>query len=292
MLVALLCIWGGAHGETQKPNDLLSGRTIPFEVAEAIENYKISGLWFPDAAADSAEVAAELKGPAIFVFKNIESGQQWTAAINAISLVDEKLWSTLRGADGDQLDAKTLVEKLREHGVIVISVPNEKRAKLTKCRGLLSSGFQNGGKAEKCLELGEALVNLQDIDFDGKREAVFRHDREGQRGGPAYEIFGVPETDDRFAARMLEEPYRELDWRSTLNVTRKQIIVSSSNGASDSTEETYSRDAWGKMQLTHLWTTGQACPSDNCGGEDYTVQDQLDGLGRCLKPTVRRRAEQ
>jgi hypothetical protein len=70
-----------------------------------------------------------LSGPAIFVFKNVNSGKQWTVAVNAIALLDEDFWDKHQVADAAKLEPGALVEKLTGFGVASISLSEAKRAR-------------------------------------------------------------------------------------------------------------------------------------------------------------------
>src|SRR5262249_24904607 len=153
-------------------------------------------------------------------------------------------------------EPEALLEKLAGFGGASVSLSQDKKAKVVACVRLQNEPPSGPPRrAEQCLKLGDAVVDLQDIDFDGKKELVFSHAGVGQRSGPAYEVVRIPEDAglQAFAADT-REPFRDIDWRSVINITRKQIIVEGSSGACDSTEATYSRGAYG-MSMTHFWRT-------------------------------------
>jgi hypothetical protein len=116
---------------------------------------------------------------------------------------------------------------------------------------------------------------------------VFSHAGVGQRSGPAYEVVRIPEDGELQAlAGDTREPFRDVDWRSVINITRRQIIIEGSSGACDSTEAKYSRGAYG-MSMTHFWRTVMH-EADGC---DDAVEDQVDGIGRRLKLLSRQGAK-
>jgi len=295
-------------------------KSIPFQSPDRLGEYNVSGLWFPEGLVPFVG----LSGPAIFVFKNVTSGKQWTVAVNAIALLDKDFWDKQGVADAAQLEPEALSEKLASFGVVSLSLSQDKRAKVGTCGRLISApqvGHQmpsqsaapdpvfppiNGaapvydappqasfpvnsappashaGKAEKCLNLGDAVVDLQDIDFDGKQELVFRHAGLGQRYLPSYEVVRIPADGEPALGGDTTEPFSEIDGRTVINITRKQITIEGSNGACDNTEATYSRDTYGRMRMTHFWR-GVWQEPDRCDAEDYAVEDQADGIGRHLK---------
>jgi len=279
----------GAFCQTTKNKSEIYSRAVPFQSADRLDEYSVSGLWFPEGLIPFAG----LSGPAIFAFKNVNSGKQWTIAVNAIALLDEEFWNKHQVANAEQLEPKALVEKLAGFGVVSISLSQDQRAKVTGCNLLSIAPDPPKAAADRCLRLGDAVVDLQDIDFDGKKELVFKHAGVGQRSGAAYEIVRIPEDYDDVLEQGGDsrEPFRELDWRTVLNITRKQIIIQGSNGACDNNEETYSRGAYGEMSMTHFRRQVDLPPSDDCITEDYAVENQGDGIGRRLKLLSRRKAE-
>jgi hypothetical protein len=264
-------------------------RIVPFESADRLDEYSVSGLWFPGEQV----TFAGLSGPAIFLFKNVSSGKQFAIAVNTIVLLDEDFWNKHQVADAAQLEPEALLEKLTGLGTVSISLSQDMRAKIVNCEVSKNNPPPGNARVERCLNLGEAVVDLQDIDFDGKKELVFRHAGVGQRSGAAYEIMRVPQDDDpAYDPRgpFSREPFREIDWRTVINITRKQIILEGSNSAVDNSEETYSRDASGGMSMTHFWRS--FCNGSNeCYIEDYAVENQLDGIGRRFKLLSRKKAE-
>jgi len=261
---------------TNIKNEIYS-RSVPFQSPDKLGEYSVSGLWFPQEQIPFAG----LSGPAIFAFKNVNSGKQFTVAVNAIALLEKDFWGKHGVADAEQLEPEALLEKLAGFGVASVSLSQDKKAKVVTCGRSESDPPSSGQarRAEQCLKLGDAVVDLQDIDFDGKKELVFRHAGVGQRSGPAYEVVRIPEDSElQTLAADTREPFRDIDWRSIVNITRKQIIVEGSSGACDSTEATYSRGAYG-MSMTHFWRTVTHEP-DGCDAEDYAVEEQVDGTGR------------
>lgn len=278
-LMAMLLPMDGAFCEPTNVKSEIYSRSVPFESPDKLGEYGVSGFWFPQEQIPFAG----LSGPAIFVFKNVNSGKQLTVAVNAIALLDKDFWNKHGVADAEQLEPDALLEKLAGFGVASISLSQDKRAKVGDCGRLQNDpAFGQARRAEQCLNLGDAVVDLQDIDFDGKKELVFRHAGLGQRSGAAYEVVRVPEDGDLLAlAGDLKQPFRDIDWRTVINITRKQIIIEGSSGACDSTEATYSRGANG-MSMTRFWRSLTHEP-DGCDAEDYAVENQMDGVGRRLK---------
>jgi hypothetical protein len=273
--VVMLLPIDGAFCETAKIKSDIYSRTIPFQSADRLDDYSVSGLWFPEEQLPFAG----LSGPAIFVFKNVNSGQQWTIAVNAIALLGQDFWDKHQVADAAQLEPRVLVEKLAGFGFASISLSQDKRAKTVNCRRPANGPPPGPARAEQCLKLGDAVVDLQDIDFDGKKELVVRHEGGGQKSGAAYEVVRIPGNSELAPAADSREPFRDIDWRTVINITRKQIILEGSNGACDSTAETYSRNTSGGMSMTNFWRS-VTLSSGDCDSEDYAVEDQVDGIGQ------------
>lgn len=288
-VVAMLLAMDGAFCQTAKSRNEIYSRAIPFQSADRLDDYSVSGLWFPEGLIPFGG----LSGPAVFVIKNVNSGKQRTIAVNAIALLDKDFWDKHHVANAEQLEPETLVEKLAGFGVASISLSQDKRAKVVSCERATNDPYPPKARADRCLQLGDAVVDLQDVDFDGKKELVFKHAGMGQRSGPAYEIVRIPENDNDVLERAgdAREPFRDLDWRTVLNITRKQIMIQGSNGACSDDEETYSRGASGEMSMTHFWRRVALHTPDDCVIEDYAVESQGDGIGRRLKLLSRRKAE-
>jgi hypothetical protein len=139
------------------------------------------------------------------------------------------------------------------------------RAKIVNCAVSKNEPPPGKARVDRCLKLGDAVADLQDIDFVGKRELVFRHAGAGQRSGAAYEVVPSPEEDPPAydsSGPFSREPFRNIDWRTVINITRKQITIEGSNGACDSREETYSLEASGGMSMTHLRRSAMNGPNE------------------------------
>ena len=115
------------------------------------------------------------------------------------------------------------------------------------------------------------------------QELVFKHAGVGQRSAAAYEIVRI-----QAYGHLLErggdsrEPFRDIDWRTVINVTRKQIILEGSNGACDSTAQTYYRNASGGMSMTDSWRSVVLSTGD-CDADDYAVENQVNRIGQTFK---------
>ena len=254
-------------------------KSIPFQSPDRLGEYSVSGLWFPEGLIPTAG----LSGPAVFVFRNANSGEQWTVAVNAIALLNRDFWNEHGVADAARLEPEALLEKLASFGVVSLPLSQDKRAKVVTC-GPSTSDPPAGRarKAEQCLDLGEAVVDLQDIDFDGAPELVFSHAGLGQRFVPTYEVVRIPEDGQPALGADTTEPFREIDGLTLINLTRKQIIIRGSNGACANTAATYSRDSNGAMRMMHFWR-GVWQEPDRCDVENYAVENSADGIGRRLK---------
>jgi hypothetical protein len=95
------------NSDAKKKNEIYS-RSVPFQSADLLDEYSVSGLWFPEEQVPFAG----LSGPAIFAFKNVGSGRQRTIAVNGIVLLDDDFWNKHQVADAAQLETEALLEKL------------------------------------------------------------------------------------------------------------------------------------------------------------------------------------
>lgn len=280
----LLSICGAVCEATDSKNEIFPG-VVPFKFFDMLDEYSVSGLWFPREEM----TIAGLSGPAIFTIKNSNSGKHWTIAMNAIALLDKDFWKKHQVPDAEKLGPKVLLEKLLMFGVVSISL-SDKRAKISDCKRSLFNPPHDELRVD-CLELGAAVVDLQDIDFDGKKEFVFRHAGVAQRFGDAYEIVRIPDDfgGDDFLAGDTREPFRDIDFLTVINITQKQIIIQGSNGTCGNTAATYSRGDYGGMNLTHYWTNPEG--DNTCIDKDYAVETGVDGIERTFKLLSPRKEE-
>jgi hypothetical protein len=97
---ALLLAMDGAFCQTTKSKNEIYSRAVPFQSADLLDQFSVSGLWFPEGLIPYGG----LIGPAIFVFNNVNSGKRRTIALNAIALLDEGFWGKHQVANAQQLD--------------------------------------------------------------------------------------------------------------------------------------------------------------------------------------------
>ena len=122
---------------------------------------------------------AGLTGPAIIFFRDNKSSAISPIGVNILSLVDDEFWKTI-GIDIYDFsdDPGKAIKALSEHQPISIALKKQDRATVEQCQG----------SKDQCLVLGDALVDFQDLDFDGKPELIVNHRGAGQRFGDAYEV--------------------------------------------------------------------------------------------------------
>lgn len=276
-----------ARAEPAMTPQSASSRAIPFESPDVIEKLRVSGLWFPDQMIPGGR----LSGAAIFVFSNTETGETFSAAVNGVALLPEGYWKSHGVPDPSGSDVATLVDKVRAAGVVEIPLSPETRAKVVDCDSNAWRSEPAGSKQEKCLKLGTAAVDIQDVDFGGTKEFVFRQAGQAQRFMGAYEIMDLP-YDKLNGDKSFRRPLSELDDLSELNISRRQIILHESGGACASANEIYSPDPQegSSMKLTRYQQYSTDPRGNACFFEDYAVKQQADGESNCFRLISRKPA--
>jgi hypothetical protein len=284
---ALVACAENAGAESARPLQGASSRAIPFESPDVIEKLKVSGLWFPDQMAQGSR----LSGAAVFLFANTETGETFSAAVNGVALLPDDYWKSHGVADPDKLDVATLADKVRAAGVVEIPLSPETRARVVDCSSIEWRSKQAGSKPQKCLKLGSAAVDIQDVDFSGTKAFVFRQDGQAQRFVAAYAIMQLP-YDKLNGDKSFGKPLGKLDDFSEINITRKQIILHESGGACASATEFYSPDPQGEssMKLTRYQQTSTDPKGSACYLEDYAVKEQADRESTCFRLVSRKPA--
>jgi uncharacterized protein YecT (DUF1311 family) len=277
----------GAQSETPRtePAEQPQGAAssgIPFASPDVIENFKVSGVWFPEETVPYRG----LSGHAIFAFSNINTGETFRAAINGVALLPEDFWEKHGVADSNRSAIATLVDKLRAIGVVKISLSPDTRAKVINCGSdarLPNEAGSQGGKRDRCLQLGDAAVDIQDIDFSGRKLFVFREAGQAQRGEDAYKVMELS-YDNHLDDRDIGKPLNQLDQMSDINISKRQIILRESNGACEYAMVTYSANPQlgSGMRLVERrqYTTD---PDGTCYIEDYVATKPSDDEGDHLK---------
>ncbi len=252
-----------------------------FESPDIIEKLKVSGLWFPD----QVKPYSGLSGAAIFIFSNTETGETFSAAINAVALLPKDYWKSRGVPDFNEFDVGALVDKVRAEGIVEIRLSSETRAKIADC----GTSVSKSGPREKCLKFGTAIVDIQDVDFDGKKEFVFRQAESSQRGVDAYEIIELP-YDKYLQEKSRRKPMNAIDDLSEINISKRQLILHNSGGACSSANEVYSGnpEQGSVLTLTHVQQYVTDPQSSACYVEDYEVQEQPDGQGQTFKRVSRK----
>jgi hypothetical protein len=282
----LFCISSvDAFSETRESKKAPQSNMIPFESPNQLEGYQISGFWFPE---DKFGYSG-LRGPAIFVFTKYDSGETYSVAVNSIALLNKEFYDSNNLTIGDDSDIKQLIEKLKGYGILPLHLDNERRAKIKPCKRYEDDILLKSLEGDQCLMLGDAPVDMQDIDFDGEKEVIFRQEFSGQRSGEAYEIMKLP-YEKYEQSRFRNPPLSEIDFLTIIDVTKKQIVIDGSNGVCAETAEIYSSVGNGDFKMTRFRRFA-AESRDQCNLEDYSVHGQLDGVGRCLKLSSRKKME-
>ena len=287
-IAAFAALSANGRAAPAKPAPGAAPRAVAFESSDLVEKWSVSGLWLPDQVLPSAG----LSGAAIFLLINRETGETVSAAVNGVALLPPDYWKNHGVADPFGADVATLADKVRAAGVIRISLSPDTRAMVVDCGSLDWRADQTPSTHEKCLKLGTAAVDVQDVDFDGTKEFVFRQAGQAQRGVDAYEIVGLP-YDKNSEAKERARPLSELDAWSEINISKKQIILHESGGACASADETYARDPQSDlgMKLTRYRQYAADGQGGACYLEDYAVKEQIDGQSYCFMLISRRPAK-
>ncbi len=250
---------GAADGSEEIP--LPAGTDpVPFQFDNPIGGYQISGLWFPHASEESVP-----SGPALFRLRDLASGKIIEVSENAVSLLDP----AFAGSGTGEIPVPTAQDLLH------LPYSDQDRAVQGKC-------WESN---DTCLSLGESPIDLQDLDFDGNPEVVIAHKGAGQRGGNTYSVYWLAPDEDPSGAGVSGIDLRygtanpavfsKIDSLTAFNLTQRQIMVDNSNGACNSSVETYSADGTPPFSLT-----GYLSNSDDgtgCVTENYRVDTAENG---------------
>ena len=280
LIVAPAALLAGACAEPAKLPQGASTRAIAFESPDFLEKLKVSGLWFPDQMLPGTG----LSGAAVFVFSNTETGETFSAAVNGMALLSPDYWKSHGVADPDNSNVAALVDKLRADGIVEIRLSAETRAKIVNCGSNDSPSKQSVSKRDKCLKLGTAAVDFQDVDFDGTKDYVFRQAGQAQRFTDAYRVMDLP-YDKLNGDKGVRTPLNELDAWSEINISRRQIALHESGGACASDERIYAQNpqadtGWKLVSYQRFATDAH---TNTCYLEKYSVKEQVAGQSYSLK---------
>lgn len=257
-----------------------STRAIAFELPDLLDKLKVSGLWFPDQMLPGAG----LSGAAVFVFSNTETGETFSAAVNGMALLSPDYWKNHGVADPDNSNVTPLVDKLRADGIVEIRVSPETRAKIVDCGSNDLPSKQSVSGRDKCLTLGTAAVDFQDVDFDGTKDYVFRQVGQAQRFTDAYRVMDLP-YDKLNGDKGVRTPLNGLDGWSEINISRRQIALHELGGACASAEKIYAQNpqadrGWNLVSYQRYATDAH---TNACYLEKYTVKEKVEGESYSLK---------
>lgn len=271
VLFATVVFWsvgGGTFAQAQT-GELPPTRPpeLEFIFDSPIAGYRISGIWFPV----QPEAGSDISGPAIFNLTNLSSGQVIQLSDNWMSLLDEEALANL-GDGPDRLEL--LLAKAPLH----LDYTEDDRARQKACRR----------SSDTCLQLGVIPIDVQDMNFSGAPELVVRHRGRGQRGSDTYSVYSFdPEVNSSLpdTVEVLSPPYDGLqspvfgriNSLSVINLTKRQIELMNSNGACNSSYETYSADAAPAFSLT-AYRVGHTDDAGDCIVDDYRVETDIDGV--------------
>lgn len=221
---------------------------IRFQFDKPIAGYDISGLWFPSLAAN----ASAPSGPAILRLRDAETGEVTQIAENALSLVDPT---------ASQIDLSHMQDVLR------LSYSAEDAATRGQCHDT----------QDTCLWLGDATIDLQDLDFDGKPDLVIAHPGAGQRGGTAYSVYAIPDGIDLGEGVWGYRVFARIDAMTAFNLGKHEIEVTNSDGACASSIETYAADTIRPFSLMR-YRVDTMDANGSCVTKDYRVETQDSGV--------------
>lgn len=131
-------------------------------------------------------------------------------------------------------------------------------------------------------------IDVQDMNFSGVPELVVRHRGRGQRGSDTYSVYSFdPEVDSSLpdTVEVLSPPsdglqspvFGRIDSLSVINLTKRQIELMNSNGACNSSYETYSTNAAPAFSLT-AYRVGHTNDAGDCIVDDYRVETDINGV--------------
>ena len=246
---------------------IYSNASIHFTFMSPVNGYTISGDWYPERMAESQ---GNLVGPAMFQFINNSSGTASRFASNNIALLDDGEWKEYGVDDLTPYyeHADQLIAKLAAFGTLQLASDSSVLGRMIPCP-------QN----TTCLQLGKAIIDFQDVDFDGKKEMIINHRRAGQRDVDAYEIHSLEPSDDgAIVFNILDdsgrtEPLRSLDDMSEIMPDSRQIEIYSSDGACGSSRDTYgkSQEEYSEFHLVHHTEWQMNGDTEECFRFDYSV---------------------
>jgi hypothetical protein len=285
VLVCLTAGFGFAQAQEVSNLDGLPTAAIQFNSPDEVNGFSVSGIWFPK----SINGFAGLTGPAIIFFRDGKSNAISPIGVNTLSVIDDEFWKTIGIEHIYQFsdDPDKAIKALSEHQPISIPLKKEDRASVEQCQG----------SKDQCLVIGDALVDFQDVDFDGKPELIVNHRGAGQRFGAAYEVHQFELQDgvmsiDRFNDEGNRDPLHRLDDFSQINISKRTIALMNSGGACASSLETYTKTTEGDsaFKLTGYTTWDWDDSSGTCYEVEYAVRD-VGGISAPIKIKSRRKAE-
>jgi hypothetical protein len=168
----------------------------------------------------------------------------------------------------------------------------ETRARIVDCGSSDWPSAQPNSEHDKCLKLGTAAVDIQDVDFDGTKDFVFRQAGQAQRFIDAYRVMDLP-YDKLNGDKGVRTPLNALDGWSEINISRRRIVLHESGGACASAEAIYAQDPQAETGLK-LVSYQQYAPdarTNACYLEKYTVKEQVDGQSYSFKLISRKPAK-
>lgn len=248
----------------------LSG-PIHFQIGPVINDYTISGEWFPDKGSASLKCLA---GPAIFSFSSNKTGAISRVATNNITLLSNDEWKEYGIDIGDFCEQpEKLPEAVAHFGSIQVGAAAT-FGKVVEC------------KREKCLELGSSIVDFQDLDFDGKKELIFNHSEAGQRRVDQFEVHSLePSEDGTLVIDPLydsgnSQPLNQIDAMTEIYPDARRIVIHGSGGACGSWSESFEKpiEERSSFKLVHRTEWQTNLDTDECFRAEYSVSESVTGI--------------
>ena len=257
----------------QSANNPLSTNEIAFAFDNPLDEYDVSGIWFP---MEHTYPQTILSGPAVFQLKNRKTGKIIKIAENAISMLNPLYFSEHHIQPNEyQQKQGELIARIKSEGQLHLPYNDNDRAQKMPC----------ANSKDTCLKLGHIPIDLQDINFDGTPELVVDQRGTGQRGDDSYAIFSVDPQDE--SKELGTVPYnnirnfavfRGIDAFSTIDLTKKEIELHASNGACADNGRIYSAKLDpGYFTLIETWFLRQG-DDGTCLRDVFRVDKAQNGV--------------
>lgn len=193
---------------------------VELKYNKPVQGFSVRVLWMPKEFRNE-----HVLGPAIIELTNLEHGTSSTVVNNHF------------GIKADRLEG--FIEKVQDvaEGGHILNI-------LKKNIGLQ---YTNPKIAEEEYKFGtdEEPFFFYDINFDGRDDFILVEKYNAQRGGPSYKAYNLADSqdiwvlEDDYLQITNKEPYRFLDYSTTVDRQKKTIAILTSAGAIDSYQDIY-----------------------------------------------------